>query len=196
MFDKKLIYNYVMGEDIENYSIEQLENDVNFMKQVIEFTNDKNMYNLCGEKVKNDIEFIKYLIKKFKKDSMFIISIAEEYIKNNQTEDFDDNCFELNILMSDIGKKKNEDEFIRFAISKTEFQEYTLSQIETVKEKLPKEDFELGFHIIQCMYYKNPIIIEYFAKKFINQIFYENEELTFEELIHNKMNTNILGIIL
>ena len=116
MFDKKLIYNYVMGEDIENYSIEQLENDVNFMKQVIEFTNDKNMYNLCGEKVKNDIEFIKYLIKKFKKDSMFIISIAEEYIKNNQTEDFDDNCFELNILMSDIGKNKNEDEFIRFDI--------------------------------------------------------------------------------
>ncbi|MBQ9072204.1 MAG: hypothetical protein IJY25_03510 [Bacilli bacterium] len=191
MYNKKLIYDYVMGNDILEYDLDTLENDSTFMKQVIDFTNDKNTYNLCGEQVKNDYDFIKYIIHKFQDDSKFIIEVANEYIKNNQTQDFEPNCVELKIIMSDIGKRKNEDEFINFTLSTLAFQEYILTQINLVKEKLEKEDLGLGFYIIKSMYYNNPIIVEYFAKKFINQIFYEDENYTFEELIHKNIRDYI-----
>ena len=45
-YSKELIDKYIKGEDIKNHQIEELENDKDFMIQVIKETNDKNFYNL------------------------------------------------------------------------------------------------------------------------------------------------------
>jgi len=47
-YNINIILNYINGDDIEGYTIEELENDCTFMKLVINYTNDKNMYALCG----------------------------------------------------------------------------------------------------------------------------------------------------
>lgn len=41
---KKLVYDYINGEDIEN--IDDLENNYRFMMEVIKITHDKNMYHI------------------------------------------------------------------------------------------------------------------------------------------------------
>ena len=81
-YGEKLIKDYIEGNDIEEYSIEELENDSEFMIMVINKTNDKNICNLCGDDVKKDPRFVKYLITKFNYDTNFIISINIYFMHN------------------------------------------------------------------------------------------------------------------
>ena len=60
-YSQELITKYINGEDIEKYSLEELENDRIFMIKVIEYSNDLNMYNLCSDNLKKDYNFVKFL---------------------------------------------------------------------------------------------------------------------------------------
>ena len=42
-YNNKLIEDYIQGNDIEGYNIDDLENDYDFMISVIVKSNDKNM---------------------------------------------------------------------------------------------------------------------------------------------------------
>ena len=64
-YSRDLVEKYINGEDIEDYSLDELENDKNFMMLVISQTTDRKMYNYCSESVKSDYEFVKYVILKF-----------------------------------------------------------------------------------------------------------------------------------
>ena len=61
-YNPKLVYNYIMGNDIYPYDIEKLEDDYNFMTSVIVYSKDKNFYNLCSTNLKNNYKFLKFLI--------------------------------------------------------------------------------------------------------------------------------------
>ena len=50
MYNRKLIWKYINGEEIPN--IDRLESDYRFMLEVIRITNDKKMYNLCSDEIK------------------------------------------------------------------------------------------------------------------------------------------------
>ena len=52
--DASLIEKYINGDDLGEYSIEQLENDKDFMTSVINYTNDVKMYSLCSDELKKD----------------------------------------------------------------------------------------------------------------------------------------------
>ena len=64
-YSKKVIMDYVCGNDIVGYEIEQLENDHRFMIDVIKYTGDKRIYKLCSDKVKNNPDFVKFLVDFF-----------------------------------------------------------------------------------------------------------------------------------
>ena len=97
--DISLIRKYVNGKDLGEYSIEQLENDKDFMMGVISYTNDTKMYSSCSELVKQDYEFVKYLVLKFKDNSEFITTVADNYVNNTDT---DWERRELNIIMEKV----------------------------------------------------------------------------------------------
>ena len=40
-YNKKLIYDYIMGNDIEDFDTDELENNPEFMMEVIKYTKDK-----------------------------------------------------------------------------------------------------------------------------------------------------------
>ena len=101
--DISLIRKYVNGEDLGEYSIEQLENDKDFMMGVISYTNDTKMYSSCSELVKQDYEFVKYLVLKFKDNSEFITAVADNYLDNTDT---DWERRELNIIMEKVLPKE------------------------------------------------------------------------------------------
>ena len=53
-YSRDLVEKYINGEDIEDYSLDELENDKNFMMLVISQTTDRKMYNYCSESVKSE----------------------------------------------------------------------------------------------------------------------------------------------
>ena len=74
-YSKKMINDYILGNDIKEYSIERLENDKEFMMLVIGATNDEKFYNSCSEKLKKDYSFVRYLIEKFKSHNKLYVAI-------------------------------------------------------------------------------------------------------------------------
>ena len=61
-YNSKIIFDYIVGNDLDGYSIDELENDPNFMMDVIKITRDKRMYNLCSDDIKKNCTFVEFLI--------------------------------------------------------------------------------------------------------------------------------------
>lgn len=84
-YSKKLVFDYVMGNDIVGYNIEDLEDNPIFMRQVIEYTKDFKMYFHCSEKVKNDYEFIKFMLLTFQ--DLSTVLLAQKYLQKLEEDD-------------------------------------------------------------------------------------------------------------
>ena len=137
-YDNKIVNDYINGNDIDDFNIDDLENDSMFMKKVIVASNDRNFYRLCSDRVKKDYNFIKFVIYKFKEDIEFISKVADEFLDCN-----DDLLFrnELLIIMCDLN----------FLINKNEMNFNELKHYKNVKKliiKILSEDSSVEFD--QC----------------------------------------------
>lgn len=186
-YSEELIIDYVYGNDIEDYDIDDLENDYKFMMEVIRYTKDKNMYDLCSDGVKQEYEFVKFMIEMFKDDDNFIISIAHNYLDNINESDI--TYKEIVVLISNLTDANKNDDAILFKvksqlISEAEFLEKDVFLENCNDEKL-KEKLGLGFLYIMEKYGNSKILMDFFADQFIKQIFYYNDDnYTLEEYIH------------
>lgn len=184
---KKIITNFINGKDIEEYQIEALENDKDFMKSVIEETNDKNFYNLCSDQVKNDYEMVKYLINKFSSDINFICKVADNYLKNTDDEV---NKFELSVTMSKLIKDKNIEKYDEYNSIIDNKYKVKRVEAEIIKEGLrdiqTKNKLGMGFALVLDSY-DNKNVIDTFTKKFISEIFSENNT-NLEDMLHQHFN--------
>lgn len=95
--NKKLINNYLAGEDTSPYSLASLENDLNFMKEVINASHDYKIYNLCSEELKQNCDFIVFLVNKFPHEYHFLKEIIDYYMINS-SNDIIDNRVEVSLL--------------------------------------------------------------------------------------------------
>lgn len=191
-YSKKLIFDYINGEYIEN--IDELENNYLFMIEVIKYSKDKNFYHLCSDIVKNNFIFVKFLIETFKNDLDFIVMVANNYLKNIDKKDI--TYKELIILMSKCVNKiddLNNPELSKFSLAAEGFYITENAKIILIMDceddQVFKRKFGMGFMNILEEYGMSNIIMEFFAKKFIYQIFYENETYTLEETIHNEFSS-------
>ena len=176
-WDFKTINDYICGNDLE-CDIDLLENDSKFMSAVIRISNDKNIYNLCSDELKKDFEFCKYIINIFVKDEKFISFVANEFIKNSNN-DFDN--FEMSLLMKNLLKDK--DLALPFGLKVVAFTEEILLEIEMLKQDLLEHSgsyvlIDLGFCCILDEFAESEIILNHFAKYYINKIFFEENNFT------------------
>ena len=176
-----LINDYILGNDIQNYNLEDLENDYEFMKLVILYSKDKNMYNLCSEKLKNNYEFIKFIINVFKDDIPFIRSIVDPYLENTNNEI---EQIELCILMSDFTKNCDENIRIKYNLFSTSFYNCLVVDIEVYKRQ--ENWIGKGFIVAYELYKSSKIITDFLATKFVVNIF---SDVNLEELLHKKYKT-------
>lgn len=185
VYSKKMIFDYVNGNDLDGYNIEDLENDVDFMMQVIDYTGDKNIIRLCGDDVLNNYVFVKYIVKKFSNDKDFIVSFANDYLDKNEDE-LDYDCFELNVIMSNIIGYTENFGLSMYNVNKIVFFHSIMSVLKGVIEEEGEDvrDFGLGFLVIYEMFDGREEVLNFFAEKFIDDIFY-NQEGTFEKNVHN-----------
>lgn len=184
-YSKKLILDYISGNDIYNYNIDELEDDYNFMMEVIKFTKDKKMYNLCSDRVKNNYELIKFLVINFKEDIEFIYDISTTFLESLEENDI--NYKELIVLMSTLIPKYDKEKFYHFSLKSLAIYvhemlslDIALSRDDIVKFK---NRFGLGFSLVTSDYIDSKILMDFFAKQFIYEIFYKNK-YSFQELIH------------
>lgn len=184
-YDKKIIFNYVMGNDINEYDIDDLEKDWEFMKEVFDYTNDKKMYYLCDDKLKSNFNLIKYLINKFKDDEHYILEIASNYLKNaeNKLDKLEIKIMLENLFEDDdifIDKLSNKIDMQTFYMS--ERIEYELALTETSDDV--KEFMQLGFYWFFEQYKERELITDFIAKKMIDEIF-DFRNISLEELVHS-----------
>ena len=191
IYDLKLVYDYIWGNDIEDYNVEDLENDPEFMLQVMERSKDKNMYDLCSGSVKSDYGFVYEVINLFKDDLEFVCLVADNYVDSlSEAEKIHGTSYpEINILMSSLcGKSLNQ-----YSISTATFYEYerhrALISIGRVDDLEVKEESAAGFIISFVQYENSPIILNFIAKRMINESLYGDRDNNLEYLIHSNFRS-------
>lgn len=199
-YDINLIKDYVLGNDI-NCDINELEDDYNFMIDVINYTNDKKMYNFCTDKVKNNYDFVKYIIIKFKFDIKFICTVADNYLENEKDET---KKMDITLLISQLSKNEKYNMLldVEYYNSRLKFELYK----EENKEDKFTNELDMGFLLIFHLYNHNECIMNFYAKKYIDEIFQEEMEKlefnihqqfkTFKNLKEYGINIYLLNIIL
>lgn len=187
-YSRELINKYINGDDIDNYSIEELENDKEFMIQVIETTNDKNFYNLCSEKLKKDYSFVKYIIYKFRNNINFICNVADYYLNHSDNEL---DRTELVIIMTKLIDKRNE-QYQEYKVMSEAMSDSKRVQIELAKLKSNDEyankEIGMGFLLIFDSYNSSKLVLDFYAKKLIEEIFKEYD-IDLESMLHKQFGS-------
>lgn len=169
-YSDEVVKAYVNGDDMPDYDIEALEDDVGFMIRVIEYTNDKEMCNMCSDKVKSTYEFVRFLIGKFGDDLNFIRVVVDNYLENvtNEIE-----MFELLIIMSNLVRRTgNDDSTYNISLGVNYLAEKNSIYIMSMRPELKKLSnmIQAGFIIIYDKYNSSDVTMGYFTKRFIADI--------------------------
>ena len=187
----KLIWDYINGNYIDN--IDELENDYKFMMDVINFTRDKKMYNLCSDEIKNNYEFVIFMINLFKDDLDFILDVANQYLNCTSS---DNECVkDLIFVMCDILDNYKDDEkywmyFVKRAAIVTCDRIMINSIIAEEDDLNIKKQFGLGFILfLNSEYGKSSSMIKYVANILLDEIFYESNNLSIEDLVHKRFSS-------
>lgn len=182
--DISLVKKYVNGEDLGEFTSEQLENDKDFMMWVISYTNDIKMYSFCSESVKLNYEFVEYLVLKFKDNSEFIMTVADNYLDNADT---DWESKELSIIMEKVLPKELAEKYE--VLNETS---YFLKRLEVEIAKAKDSKLEsmvgMGFLLMFDQYNGSDIILDYYANNIIGEIIRDNN-IDFEKMLHTQFKS-------
>lgn len=176
-YNKKALWNF-----INNKKIPQNINDYNFYMDAINITGDKDLYYKCPIIVQNNYIFVLYLIEKFQDNKNFINEVTQNYLLNTSKEDY--TYQELIFIMSDLINDYEDNYYLQY---KTEKDMIYTSKRTLIKEFLEisnyPEEYGLGFFIVLGNE-KSEVITNYFATKFIEEIFYNIVGNDLEKIIH------------
>lgn len=184
LLDSKIIINdyliksYVNGEEVFGYDIDDLEDDYQFMIRVLEYTKDKNMFELCSEDVKNTYEVVDFILDNFSNDIEFTIEVVSNYLDSER-----DKVKYLEILIR-VCNLYGYDNICCLEYSRQLDEEYKAfnANISYMKTSLTRDNsylIENGFYFVLDNYKDNKTIINYFVSRFINDYF-DNNNLEIE----------------
>lgn len=182
--DISLVKKYVNGEDLGEFTYEKLENDKDFMMGVIGYTNDIKMYSFCSDEVKQDYEFVKYLVLKFKDNSQFITSVADNYLDNTDT---DWESKELSIIMEHVLPRELSEKYQ--VLNETSYFTKRLEvEIAEAKDSKLESMVGMGFWLMFDQYNGSDVILDYYANNMIGEIIRDNN-IDFEKMLHTQFKS-------
>lgn len=178
-YNKKLVLDYIYGNDIVGYDIDELEEDYEFMIEVIKQTRDKRMYSLCSDNVRKNYDFVSFMMDTFKDDKDFVLDVVDGYfgnIMNVDSNNLEDRDITLVIMVSDLFDRSYYDnpKIMKYNMIASSFYLKSIAVIrgDMSNENIGQEkEFGLGFGILMSMYAGNYVILDFFAKRMINDIF-------------------------
>ena len=175
LYNVKLAQDYINGNDIEGYTLDELENDKDFMMLVMRITHDKKIYSFCSDEVKKNYKFIRFIINEFKDDLDFLCSAVDYFLEKNN-----DAISELEVLitMSKLADKKDDESInkYKFALAaKYRYRIYELKMLQTMYSKENNDGLNMSiFYVIYDDFVGHKEILDYFAKRMLNDILHEN----------------------
>lgn len=165
-----LIKAYLSGKEVLGYDIDELEDNYQFMIKVIEYTNDKNMFELCSEDVKNTYEVVDIILNKFSNDIDFVIKVVSNYLDNER-----DKTKYLEVLIRLCSLCNSDNVYLLEYREQLENEYKTFNKnIDYIKNSSTIDNsylIENGFYFVLDKYKDNKIIVNYFASRFIDDYF-------------------------
>ncbi len=179
IYTKKLIYDYIIGNDIDN--LEELESDNNFLFDVLKLSRDITYYSYLDASYRRSYDVIKYMLLNFK-DNLDVYQEDADYLLDSlDVESLE--YKEIIVLIAAIDKNKFND----YKISRAGF--YVTDKVEVGaiqnSDKELEELIGLGFEVVLSKYEDKPLILDYYAICFLYEIFYQDKN--FEELVHKNI---------
>ena len=179
MYSKRLIYNYILGNDIDN--LEELESDNNFLFDALKLSHDISYYSYLDISYRRSYDVIKYMLLNFK-DNLDVYQEDADYLLDSlDVESME--YKEIIVLIATIDKNKFND----YKISRAGF--YVTDKVEVGaiqnSDKELEELIGLGFEVVLSKYEDKPLILDYYAICFLYEIFYQDKN--FEELVHKNI---------
>ena len=179
MYSKKLIYDYIIGNDIDN--LEELESDNNFLFDALKLSHNISYYSYLDISYRRSYDVIKYMLLNFK-DNLDVYQEDADYLLDSlDVESME--YKEIIVLIAAIDK----DIFNDYKISRAGF--YVTDKVEVGavqnKDRELAELIGLGFEVVLSKYEDKPLILDYYAICFLYEIFYQDKN--FEEMVHKKI---------
>ncbi len=183
-YDKSIVKKYILGGEIKEFDLDELENDYEFMLQVLNETRDKNMLNLCSKEMLENPKFVLGLIRIFNDDEDFIVKTAHNFLAKDNAPSMP--TAEIMVEAYDClrkGRKKDEDLLDNWfpIIEAKMFIDSVMAESLICAEK---DGHGIGFSHIQYRFMGNEYLQKFFAKELINEKnLFENYE-KFEKQLH------------
>lgn len=185
-FSNEIVNAYINGENINGYSIDELENNAEFMIKVMEVTNDKNIYNHCSDELKVNEKFVKSVVVMFKDDIDFISNVADKYryyLDNMDGLDTNVTIRKASFARLMVDLIGNRDEAIRYRTILAFIYSTTRAKIENAKRENKNNNENLGFNYFKKIYGEDEELLSYFAASMVEEIL-DNSLGDFEDFLH------------
>lgn len=179
MYNIDLIKKFINYEDLGNYSREELSDNQNFMLEVFKYSEEYRLFHSCSERLRKDLSFIKQLIAT-SNNKNFITNITRCFLA---TSDNDIDKLDLSITAESLLPPDDEET--------KDFRYINVTSYFDAKAKIEREDLdnpdleailEDEFPRIMELCNNNEIILNYYARMMINEIYHGDDDLFFKYL--------------
>lgn len=152
---------------------------------------DKNLYFDCSDELKQDFDFITEVINIFSDDFDFIDEVAESYVKYIPVEDINGNPEYIELCML-LGQYVSEGHpYYEFYTNRLNgIYSIFLLHVMMVKDEFPDVS-ELGFSILMEDHKGRKNILDYFARRMMDELYHKNHCGDFEDLIHKHCDSAV-----
>ena len=118
--------------------------------------------------------------------SATIVKVADEYLEKINSDSIE--FKEINILMGNI-LPKDSDHLMGYNLNTTIMSHqqmiFNYQLIDSITDAKLKQELGLGFNIIKDEYDGNTLILDFFAQKYLLEIFKESSDFSLEKLLHH-----------
>ena len=172
----KLINDYINGKKISEKKLEKLENNRDFMIDVMNISNDYRTYKLCSEHLKKDYEFVLFYVNKFKDNIEAIDKAATYFIEHSKNQIKN---FELYIIMKNLTNECDKI-CIKYGINAEAISLDDEGIISTVRREINDPAIQnlygLGFCYLNDKYSTSETILDHYATRLIRNLFDNNRK--------------------
>lgn len=191
------ILDYISGNDIPEEELERLEDNEEFMLEVLKRTKDKATAFYASDRLLKNPSYIRKVIELFKEDIKFVTKIVDKYeslaepITDPNILSVENIAFdELTVTLANIFKKTQDDRFMKYQMYASGLTKvFQLSILfgclenESLVEEFFGNSNNLKPEYVLLAYQDSPILADFHIRNIIDNEF-EDENFTLEELIH------------
>lgn len=185
-----LINNYLLGKVKDFRELEKLYDNYDFMKQLITKTKDIKYYNLCSHNLKTNIDFVIFLTDIFNDDLNLTFNIINYMYYSITITDRDPRFVHLLAIIDSYIRDREPEFDITYQMQYRQkiiclFDDFQTEVDEALSyyKNIDYSKHHFGFHLVENKYYNDQYVVKFFARRFLDKIFYGFD---FEDYIHKK----------